>query len=178
MKTSCAQLLISSLFFLLIQIQVQSQNPTYRLTVSSGGNVEFKVYSFRHYENGIDYLDLTHLEIVYADTTAGPHEDEWYLGVKAQDDAFYSNYPGRTLDLSYVTLEASDGGGDFAFNSGEITSGEISLSSTNYALLVSQGDAGRYRLNVTYHLDSITGSVSGFYNTNLLFKMDTVAPPW
>ena len=178
MKTPCAQFVISSLVFLLIHVQVQSQNPTYRLTVSSGGNIEFKVYSFHHYENGIDYLDMTHLEIIYTDTTAGPHENEWYLGVKTQDDAFYSSYPGQTLDLSYVTLEASDGGGDFAFNSGEITSGEITLSSTNYALLVSEGDVGRYRLNLTYHLDSITGNAPGFYNTNLLFKMDTVAPPW
>jgi len=178
MKTLCAQFYLSILIFLLFPLQIHAQNPTYRLTVGSGGYVDFKVFSFRHYEQGMDYNDWTHLNIIYEDTTVGTHTDEWYLGVKTQDDAFYSNYPGQTLDLSYVTLEATDGGGDNSFNTGEITSGEISLSSSSYTLLVSQGDAGRYKLNLTYYLDSITGQPPGYYNTNLIFRMDTVAPPW
>ncbi len=178
MKHHTGKFLISLIIFLFIHPLVHAQDGSYQLTVEAGGAIEFKVYSLRHYYQGMTYSNRTTMRI-HCDTLSGnQHTDVWYLGVKAQDASFYSSYPGRTLDLDYVTVEIFDGGGIDAFNSGELTSGEVTLNGSSYAPLVEGGDAGNYKIDLTYHLDSVTGQLPGYYNTNFLFKMDTVPFPW
>ena len=179
MKHPTGKILISLIVFLFIHNLGHPQDdPPYRLSLEMGGSIEFKVYSLRHYYQGMTYNDRTTLRIHCDTLDSGKHTNVWYMGVKAQDASFYSSYPGRTLDLDYVTLEVFDGGGIDAFNSGELTSGEITLNSSNYTALVEDGDAGNYKVNLTYHLDSVTGQLPGYYNTNFIFKMDTVPFPW
>lgn len=162
------------LFLLLLCIEAYAQNPTWRVTVESGGHADFKIYTLEKYENGLDYIDWTNLRMVYEDTTSGTQEDKWYLGVKAQDIEFISSFEERSLPLDLLSLEVSDGGGEDSFG-GEIVSEEITLTDS-YQPLVELGDEGNYKLNITYRLDSTLGRPPAYYNTNLIFKMDTTAP--
>lgn len=178
MKTRCFPIVYIWLIFIVVPCDLQAQNDhEYILNLRSGGSVDFNVSSLHHYNNGIDLEAWTKLNVYY-DTTGGPNENEWYLGVKVQDDVMYSNYPDQELSLDYVTISVEDGGGANAFGTDELTEGEITVTSSSYTLLVQEGDEGHYTLNINYHLDSITGEHPGYYNTNLIFHMDTVLPPW
>jgi hypothetical protein len=165
-----------SLILPFLYMNVLSAQPPYSLTVESGGHIEFKVYSLQHYDQGITYTNRTTLRI-FCDTLSGKSSNLWYLGVKAQDAEFFCSYPDQSLDLKYVTVQASRGNGENAIETGKMNTDEYVLSSSTYQPLVEGGDAGNYKVDITYHLDSTKGRPPGYYNTNFEYRLDTV-PFW
>ncbi|MFP3860750.1 MAG: hypothetical protein ACLFUW_08000 [Bacteroidales bacterium] len=145
------------------------ESPTMYIMVESGGNIDFKVYSLHYYENGMS-LDWGKLRLEY-DTTDINQNNEWYLGVTAQDSKFLSSNPDQDLSLDKVTLEVEDLKAEDEFGS-ELEK-DIELTHGSYATIVDGADVGFYRLKITYHLDSLLGHPPGYYNTNLIFRMDT-----
>ena len=172
MKKQSAKLLIILIFILFLPALLRAQ-PPYRLTVESGGSVDFKVYSLKYYNDGMNYDDFTTLRI-YCDTLdSGDYTEVWYLGVKAQDSEFISTYPGQSLALDFVELQAADGPGEQSFGN-ELNTSKMTLSSSSYQSIVTGGDAGNYKIDLSYYLDSVKGQHPGYYNTNFIFRMDTV----
>ena len=177
MKKSCINCYISFIIFLFLHgvVQAQSDIP-YRLTVETGGNVQFKVNTFYYYTNGVDYSDWINTRLkIYCDTLSTG--EEWYIGAIAQDSEFISSFPDQSLPLDFVKLKAISG-------SSWSSTGEQTLSSDSYTSLVENGeDPGSYRLDIEYRLDSTLGRHPGYYNTNIEFRIDTTEPstwpaPW
>jgi len=172
MKTSCPNCYISLVLFLFLHgwVHAQSEVP-YRLTVESGGSVQFKVNTFQYYNQGIDYTDWTATTLrIYCDTlSSGQVDDIWYLGAKTQDSEFLCNYPDQSLPLNYVKVRAATG-------SSWTSTGETTLNSSSYTALVRNGDEGSYSLDVEYRLDSTLGRHPGYYTTNFIFRIDTTQP--
>ena len=141
-----------------------------RLTISSGGHIEFKVNSLYNYEQGVDYTTWRRTTLkVYVDTLLrGLHTDIWYLEVNAQTPEFQCNFPSQSLPLDYVTVEALYG--DWS------TTGEVKLDADDgsFQTLLNNGDAGSYKVDIQYKLDSTMGRAPGYYNTNFIFRVDTI----
>ncbi len=90
-------------------IFVYSQNTTSRLTIESGGSLNFYFNSLQKYQNGIKYTGWTRLRIYYNDTTVTGGigiDSTWRLDVKALNSEFNGD-AGNTLDLNTLELEAT-----------------------------------------------------------------------
>jgi len=96
-------ILIAIILFIFFTSESQNQT-TARLTIESGGSVEFIFNSFFEYENGISYNDWTKLGVYFIDTIAGvPTAMTWQLDVKADDAQIrgvLGNLPLQTIELS------------------------------------------------------------------------------
>ena len=147
-----------------------AQNPSARLTVESGGYMDFKIYSLNRYEGGLEYTTWSRVQIVFRDTTEGKQTDRWSLAFKANTTNFVSSVPGRNLPLDYVSIEISDT--DSLSTTSTLLSGPHELSNS-YTDLVLDGDEGTYNFEITYRLDSaLLGRAPDYYNTELIFKLD------
>jgi|GEM_PF-1923026 len=156
------------------------QNPSYQLYVESGGYMDFKIYSLSKYQGGVSYTNWTRLKIVYTDTTAGTQTNKWYLSFKANTDEFVGVIPTETLPLNYVSLYVESLNRENPATSETLYQGPHPLprSSDGFEPLVKFGDEGVFKLNITYRLDSaVIGHDPDYYNTELIFKMDTVPIP-
>ncbi len=102
-------ILIVSFLFFFPAYKGYSQNTTSRLTVESGGSLNFYFNSLEKYKNGISYNDWTRLRIYYNDTTntggVGVFPN-WKLDVKAAS-ATIDGDAGNTLNLNTIEIEAS-----------------------------------------------------------------------
>ena len=135
--------------------------------------MDFKIYSLNRYQGGLSYTNWTRLKIVYKDTTAGTQTDKWFLDFKANTPNFVSSVPERNLPLNYVSIDVSDADGNLA-STATIVSDPQPLSD-EYTNIIDMGDEGTYRVNITYRLDSVLiGHLPDYYNTELIFKMDTI----
>jgi len=141
-----------------------------RITISSGGHIEFKVNSLYDYEQGVDYTTWRRTTLkVYVDTLLrGLHTDIWYLEVNAQTSEFQCNFPSQSLPLDYVTLEALSGAWS---STGEV---QLDANDDSFQTLLNNGDAGSYKVDVQYRLDSTMGRAPGYYSTNFIFRVDTI----
>lgn len=147
------------------------QNPVYRLTVRSGGFMDFKIYSLDRYDGGLVYNDWTKLRVVYKDSTGGRQFNTWNLGVKAATPELQGSALDRNLPLDYISIEVNDG--DTLSNNATIDHGPHKLSENTLTNIVSGGDEGTYTINITYRLDSsLVGKLPDYYTTELLFEME------
>ena len=138
-------------FFLLMSISNigTCQNQTIRLSVRTGGNVDFIFNSYKKFDQGIIYTDYTKLAVYYIDTdNAGNHTalTHWKLDFKANA----ANIEGSSsnLDLRTLELTATDGGG----TSSATYLGKKELSAVD-GTLVNAGPEGDYSvnlINITY----------------------------
>ena len=87
-------------FLVLLDGYSFAQDPTYRLTVESGGYMDFKIYSLDRYDGGITYTDWTTLRIDFNDSD---NSHEWYLAFKANTNEFTGSGT-RFLPLSSVSI--------------------------------------------------------------------------
>lgn len=156
--------LIGPIILLFLPALLRAQNSCHMI-LETGGNVDFKVYSLNYYNQGMTYEDYTTLH-VSCDTL-------WYLGVISQDSEFLCNYPDQSLSLDYVEIKATEGNGQQSFGS-ELNTNKITLSDTEYKTIVNGADGGNYKVNLSYYLDSVKGQHPGYYNTNFIFRMDTI----
>jgi len=161
------------LFAVLASLNSKAQNPTYQLTVESGGYTDFKIYSLSQYEDGMSYTNWTRLKIVYKDTTSGIQADRWYLSFKANTTAFEGDIPSRSLPLDYVSLEVESLVPEDPAATATLYSGPHDLTD-GFVSLVENGDEGIFRMNITYQLDPTLGYSPDYYSSQLIFKMDTV----
>ena len=147
-----------------------SQNPSFRLQIETGGFMDFKIYSLNRYEGNITYNDWTRLRITYTDTSSGTQFNKWELKFKANTTDFIGSV--GNLPLDYVSIEVNDAGGNLG--GAIIDNGPHPLSDT-YTNLIQGGDEGTFRLSVTYRLDSaLLNKSPDYYNTELIFKLDTL----
>jgi hypothetical protein len=181
MRIACINLGII-LLLCITTIHSYAQNPSYQLTVESGGYVDFKIHSMQQYENvsGIDYTNWTRLKIVFKDTTAGVQE--WKLGFKANTSDFLTNVPGRVLPLNYVSIDAVDGdtlqAGD-GNTSIYIENSPQPLTDASYTSLVTGADEGTYRLYINYHCDStLLQKYPDYYLTEIIYKIVPQGDPF
>ncbi len=103
------KLLIMVFVILFFGNYAAGQNTTSRLTIESGGSVNFYFNSLEKYKNGITYTDWTKLRIYYNDTTdAGGIGiyPTWKLDVKALSPTIDGD-AGNTLNLNTIELEAT-----------------------------------------------------------------------
>jgi hypothetical protein len=154
-------------------LNIRAQNPTYQLTVESGGYTDFKIYSLSQYEDGMSLTNWTRLKIVYKDTTSGTQVDRWYLAFKANTTAFEGDIPSRTLPLDYVSLYVQSTGTEDLSSTATFYEGPHEISD-EFVSLVEEGDEGIFRMSITYQLDAPLGHSPDYYLTQLIFKMDTV----
>lgn len=161
-----------AVLLLLFQTVTFSQNPTYQLQVESGGYMDFKIYSLNRYEGGISYDNWTRLKIIFTDTTSGTTTDKWYLDFKANTTDFLGS--SSNIPLDYVSIEISDACGGCLTSTADLAAGKQQLTDA-YVNLINNGDEGTFRLNITYHLDSVLlNRPPDYYSTELIFKLDTV----
>lgn len=171
MRVVCIKILLNLfLLFFVIHI-VNAQNPSYQVTIESGGYVDFKIHSMHQYENdgGIHYPDWTRLKIVYNDTTDGVQE--WKLGFKASTGEFITGVENRSLPLDYVSIYAADG--DTISNDGDaiIQNDPVPLEE-NYQPLLENVDEGTYRVLISYQLDSaLLENYPDYYNSEIIYKV-------
>ncbi|MBE9469123.1 MAG: hypothetical protein IMY72_12495 [Bacteroidetes bacterium] len=140
-----------NILFILISISNISicQNQTIRLSVRTGGNVDFIFNSYKKFDQGIVYTDYTKLAVYYIDTNnAGNHTalTHWKLDFKANS----ANIEGSSsnLDLRTLELTATDGGGTLPAT----YLGKKGLSAVDVTL-VNAGPEGDYNdnlINITY----------------------------
>jgi len=153
---------------------IVAQNPSYRLTVESGGYVDFKINTLNRYQGGLSYSNWTRLKIVYDDTRTGTQTDKWYLDFRANTTEFVGDIPGNTLPLDYVSIYVESIVPEDPTTDAVLYQGPHALDGT-FTRIVDNGDEGVFRLNLTYNLDSAAiGNPDGYYNTELIFKMDTI----
>ncbi|MFO8233877.1 MAG: hypothetical protein R6U04_00535 [Bacteroidales bacterium] len=171
MRVVCKQFLLILLFLFITNTILYTQNPSYQLTIESGGYVDFKIVSMHQYENdgGIDYPSWTRLKVVYNDTTDGTQE--WKLGFKAGTSDFITGVENRTLPLNYVSVYVADI--DTISNDDNVSIEDQPLALTDeYQELVENADEGTYRLYVTYQLDSVLlENYPDYYNTEIIYKI-------
>ncbi len=108
-KKEVIKKLLFGFFLLFIFSEIYSQNTTSRLTIESGGSLNFYFNSLSKYKNGIAFNDYTKLRIYYNDTTntggAGIFPN-WKLDVKANSPTIDGD-AGNTLNLNTIEIEAS-----------------------------------------------------------------------
>ena len=141
---------LSILIFLIsISNVCMSQNQTIRLSVRTGGNVDFIFNSYKKFDQGIVYTDYTKLAVYYIDTdNAGIHQaTHWKLDFKSNS----ANIEGssNTLDLRTLELTGTDGGG--LKTAGNYYT-KIALSNSNVSLVDTgpEGDFNDNLINITY----------------------------
>lgn len=82
-----------------------------RVTVYSGGNVDFIFHSMSDYSNGITYNDWTLIGIGVEDLLPAPDFTGWTLSVSAEDananDALDGSIPANTIPLSNIQVRAT-----------------------------------------------------------------------
>lgn len=159
--------LLVLIIFLFFEISVNGQNTTSRLTIESGGSLNFYFNSLQKYKTGIEYTDWTKLRIYYIDTIAGGGDGAyplWKLDVKAMSPQINGD-DGNTLNLNTIELEASQLIG-VAF--GNLT-GIQALNNSDISLITGADmtRSGTATVYITYYCgQNKTGS-----NNNLLGKM-------
>jgi len=147
--------------FTIFGIFVYSQNTTSRLTIESGGSLNFYFNSLQKYQNGIEYTDWTKLRIYYNDTTDAGNvgiNPTWKLDVKALNPTFNGD-AGNILNLNTLELEATGIAG---------VTGIQALSNSDISLITGGAitDPGTVSIFITYYCgQNKTGS-----NNNLLGK--------
>jgi len=161
------------LLAVLASLNSRAQNPTYQLTVESGGYTDFKIYSLNQYEDGMSYTNWTRLKIAYKDSTSGIQTDRWYLSFKANTTAFEGDIPSRSLPLDNVSLYVESLVAEESSATATLYQGPHDISD-GFVSLVENGDEGIFRMTITYQLDPTLGYSPDYYSSQLIFKMDTV----
>jgi len=146
--------LLILIIFLISEIFVYSQT-TSRLTIESGGSLNFYFNSLQKYQNGIEYTDWTKLRIYYNDTGTNP---TWKLDVKALNPTFNGD-AGNTLNLNTLELEAKGVQG---------VTGIQALSNSDVSLIT--GEAITHPGTVTVFITYYCGQNKTGSNNNLLGK--------
>jgi len=180
MEHRYALTLLSSfvLLFLLANHSIAQPNPTYQITVEAGGNIGFEIFSIDDYETGgISYAGwTTRLNIVYTDTTSGQQANAWRLGFRVMDTELLSSYPGRTLPLDIISLQAASVD-SLATNSNLDT--DSKPLSNSWTSLVENASEGVYKLSISYTLDSaLIGRPPAFYNSIIEFQVVESGDPF
>jgi len=167
-----------SIIFIFLGLNIQSQNTTSRLTIISGGNVNFYVNSFDKYNNGISYPNWTTVNIYFVDTLADGSQTglKWKLDAKAMAN----NIGGilGNLPLNTIELEAADGGGPSAAYSPvfALQNSDVSLvtGGTQTDLIIPVLTT----VNITYHCgksltiaNSLFGKPADYYSIDILLTL-------
>ena len=150
-----------------------SQNQTIRLSVRTGGNIDFIFNSYKKYDQGIVYTDYTKLAVYYIDTdNAGNHTalTHWKLNFKANS----ANIEGSSnnLDLRTLELTATNGGGSKTAN----YLGKKVLSASDNTLVDTgpEGDFNDNLINITYDCGTnatykVLNKKSDYYVVDIIF---------
>lgn len=159
------KIIIIIMFFLSGHI-VFSQNTTSRLTIESGGSVNFFFNSFLKYSNGITYSDWTKLDVYYNDTTdaggLGIHPT-WKLDVKALSPTIDGD-AGNTLTLDVIEIEATGDPGSTGLNA--LSAADVSL--------ITGGVAGISTIFISYSCGknvSLMGESPDYYVVDIVFTL-------
>lgn len=180
MKQRYAIITLSLLLLFLLKLNplLSQPNPYYQVTVESGGNIGFEIYSMEDYQaGGITYSNwTTEINIVFTDTTSGQQTNAWRLGFRAMDTEFGSAFPTRSLPLDIMSIQAT--GLDSLGSNSNLNTDSQPLSNT-WTPIVEDADEGVYKLSISYTLDSaLIGHPPAFYNTLLEFQVVESGDPF
>jgi len=144
-----------------------------KITVNSGGNVQFVFTSMNQYFHGLFYNNWTTLKIEFHDSIIGTPNiadpsSRYILQCKANDDndnKFHGD-SGDTLTYNAVKIWATGAG---------ISADTIKLSK-NYQTIISNGPQGISYINVTYKCGVLPGIIMlgrppDYYSDNIVFTV-------
>jgi len=143
-----------------------------RLTVQSGGHVDFNFNSIRKYKDGITYADWTTFAVSFTDAIS-PSSEQWKLEFRASTPDIPGD-GGNSLNLNTLELTAANGGGSGIAN----YYGPVALSNTNQ-LLVDSGPLGDENVNlvrITYQcgtnpVNRLLGKAPDYYVVDIIFTL-------
>ena len=165
----------------IVGFNIYCQNSTTsRLTIQSGGSVNFYINSFDKYQNGITYTNWTTVTVYFIDTLdidGSQTALTWKLDVKAMDvniDGTLSNLPLNTIEIV-----ATDGGGPAATYSPVFALSSIDNSLVTAGTQTNLAVPVLTIVNITYHCgksltvpdNSLLGKIPDHYTVDLLFTL-------
>ena len=160
---------------LILRLSIQGQQTTARLTINSGGSVNFYVNTFDKYQNGITYNNWTTVTVYFIDTLAGaiPTGMLWKLDVKAMA----GNISGTlgNLNLNTIELVATHGGGPAATFSPVFALSAIDQSLVTAGAQTNVAVPVLTTVNITYHCgksitvadNSLLGKMPDYYAVDI-----------
>lgn len=149
-----------------------------RLSVISGGNIEFYFNSLDKYENGVTYTNGTTLGISINDEAPGSALASWTLDFTSNaGQTEFTGEGGNTLDLDRLELTPSNNLGLAAATfSGTLplsTATQTLVSTALPALLTT--DWTTHQVNITYDMGTTTSLIEenpGFYTVEIEFTLE------
>ena len=158
------------LLILLITDFAYGQNITSRITIQSGGSIQFPFNSYTKLANGMNYTNWTRLQIYYLDTLNDGTlngTSQWHLMVRANTGTIDGD-GGNSLSLNKVEIEATSTAGN--------TAGKITLTNTDQAIITDgPNNTNTATVTISYYVgetNALLGESPDYYFVDLIFTLE------
>ena len=157
----------------ILTMNITAQNVTSRLSVYSGGNIEFNFNSIKKYNDGIIYTNYTKLSIYFIDTND--------LGVPNPLARWK-----RTMKANTANIEG-DGGDNLPLSTIEVTTtNDVGFPTASYVVkevltqagsdIITNGLQGSGTVNITYDVGTTTSLLGVDFDHYFVDIMYTLGP--